>query len=124
MHKIKKLMFVSSLLFSVSMPVSAAPETMSKDDWLAQLRMIIPKLMCTSFTKSEMINKQLEKFHISQENCVALIPANMEKCFKQYYSSIPPTINNEIADKWGSTLGECIGTDFATQNFENKTPPK
>lgn len=96
---------------------SAATSTtiteMSKDVWLEKLKGVVPALICKGFTQDETVSKQLAKVNIDYEKCTTLIPSSFEKCQTDLYSSIPDKIDSEAAGKWGHSLGECIGKDFA-----------
>lgn len=91
--------------------------TQSKDEWLTKLREVVPAMICKNFTENETVNKQLKDANIDYDKCVTLIPASFDKCKDKYHTEIPATINQESASKWGRTIGECIGTDFATTHF-------
>lgn len=87
--------------------------TLSKDEWLQKLTSIAPELICKGFFKEESLNQRLTKLKIDYNKCLTLLPPSVGKCQKQYYSDIPMTIDQGIASKWGHTIGECIGKDFA-----------
>ena len=95
---------------------AAATDEMGKDDWLAQVKTIIPAMICKGFNQNENINKQMMARDIDFNKCVTLIPASFDKCQKQYYAEIPAKINTN-AEKWGKVLGECIGGDFAVNHL-------
>jgi hypothetical protein len=104
-----------SIFFStVSMATSS---DISKDEWLGKLKEVVPTMICKSFTENEGANKQLLANNINYDKCVMLIPVSFDKCQKQFYADIPSTISNETAEKWGSSIGQCIGSDFAASNL-------
>ena len=86
---------------------------MSKDVWLEEVRKVVSDPVCKSFMADETIAEQMKLRTISFEKCMTLVPKIAENCEKQYYSSLPTTITDINAEKWGQILGECIGTHFA-----------
>ena len=92
---------------------TATPTEMSKDVWLQKIKMVVPEPICKGFMDDASIAARLKEQNISMEKCVGLIPAIADKCQKKYYDSLPAMINQESASKWGRTIGECIGGDFA-----------
>ncbi len=91
---------------------SSATE-MSKGVWLEKIKAVVPEPICKGFMEDASISARLKEKNISYDNCVSLIPAIADKCQKKYYDSLPAMINQESASKWGRTIGECIGGDFA-----------
>ncbi|KTD11318.1 hypothetical protein [Legionella jamestowniensis] len=102
--------------------IAASPTEMTKDDWLGKLKSVAPTVICQGFFEDASLKNRMEELKIDNAKCVSLIPASFDKCQTQYYSSLPATINKESASKWGHTIGECIGTDFATKYLVG-TPP-
>ncbi|WP_131782621.1 hypothetical protein [Legionella gresilensis] len=98
----------------------------SKDEWLSKMREVVPGIICKNFTQNEELNKRLKAENIDYDKCVSLIPASFDKCKSKYYSDLPATMDKDSASKWGKTIGECIGTDFALTNFggESSTTDK
>lgn len=92
---------------------ASEPATLTRDVWLGKLKAVVPDLICKGFLGDESLGKQLAKLNINYDKCVTLIPASMDKCVSEYYTSIPATIDDESAGKWGHSIGECIGKDFA-----------
>lgn len=86
---------------------------MSKDVWLGKIKAVVPEPICKGFMEDASISARLKEKDISYEKCVSLIPGIADKCQKKYYDSLPAMINQESASKWGRTIGECIGGDFA-----------
>lgn len=93
----------------------AAATSMAKDEWLDKVKELVPQMICKNFTENENLNKQLKAANIDYDKCVSLIPASFDKCKTKFYNDIPSSIDNAGAEKWGGSLGECIGTDFAVQ---------
>ena len=110
---------------SVSLAEDAAPaatttETnkskqleISKDDWLNQMKPILPSLICKGFVQDASLKKRFDELKMTEEQCQSYIPDITKKCTDQYYAQIPQTINNESAATWGRTIGECIGKEYA-----------
>lgn len=92
----------------------AVPE-MSKDSWLKQVKSVVSEPICKGFMKDESIARRFKALNMSFEDCVAKIPPLAEQCQQKYYKAIPEHINQTNASKWGRTIGECIGTEFARQ---------
>lgn len=109
----------------VTFAADPAPDAkeMSKDAWLAQIKQLVPNLVCKSFVSDDSINTQLKAHNIDYDKCVALIPALEEKCQTKYYDSLPATINQETAAKWGRTIGECIGGNFVVNHLYGESAP-
>ncbi|MGQ3891533.1 hypothetical protein [Legionella sp. CNM-4043-24] len=105
-------------------PISfaAAAEEMSKDEWLGKLKDVVPAMICTNFLNNEGVSKQLKVFNIDYSKCVSLIPASVDKCRDKYYKEIPDKITRDSAQQWGSTIGQCIGTDFAVTHLSSAAP--
>lgn len=102
---------------------NASKQELTKDEWLAKLKAVVPDLICKGFLQDETLSKRLSEMNINYDKCVTLIPASVDKCEKELYAQIPATINQEIAGKWGHSIGECIGKDFALKHlFANKNP--
>ena len=102
------------LLPLFSLPASSDSTTdLSKADWLEQVRMAASVPICKSFVEDESIAAQMKVRQISYEHCVSLIPDIAQKCEKKYDASLPATINDDSAEKWGRVIGECIGHEFA-----------
>ncbi|MGQ3888380.1 hypothetical protein ACQUW5_05030 [Legionella sp. CNM-1927-20] len=97
-------------------------QEMTKDEWLAKLKAVVPDLICKGFMQDEALNKRLTEMNINYDKCVTLIPESVDKCQKELYSQIPATINQQNAGKWGHSIGECIGKDFALKHLFNKKP--
>lgn len=113
---------ISTSLLLPTLAIAAATPTatttdMAKDEWLRQLKVVAPTMICKSFIENEGVNKQMIAANINYDKCVTLIPMSFDKCEKQYYAKLPAIINSVNAGKWGTRIGECIGTDFAINNF-------
>lgn len=118
------LVGVGSIMFSSLSMAADSPSDMTKDQWLKSLRSVVPAMICKSYLANENASKQLTAANINYDKCVTLIPDNFDKCQTKYYNDIPATVNNETAEKWGSTIGECIGMDFAANHLTaNATSP-
>jgi hypothetical protein len=100
-------------LFLSAFAIADSPSSMTKDDFLGQLKNNVATSICKSFTENDTVNKQLIAVNINYDKCVSLIPASYDKCQSQLYGSIPATIDKDSAEKWGNSIGECIGADFA-----------
>lgn len=85
----------------------------SKDDWLGQMKPILPGLICKGFVQDENLKKRFDELKMTEEQCQSYIPDITEKCINKYYDQIPQVINNESASTWGRSIGECIGKDYA-----------
>lgn len=90
-----------------------ATQQMGKDIWLQKIKEAVPGPICKGFMEDKGIAERLKDKKISYDDCVALIPPITDKCTKKYYDSIPMMIDEDSASKWGHSLGECIGADFA-----------
>lgn len=98
-------------------------QEMPKDEWLKKVKEIIPAPICKGFTEDASIAARLKELNISYQDCVDKIPAITEKCQKKYYNDLPAMINQESAAKWGRTIGECIGADFAVNYLHSEVQP-
>lgn len=107
----------------VAQPTSLAPKAaplsnpneMTKDEWLEKIKTVVPEPICKGFMEEASIASRLKERNFSYENCVTAIPTIASQCQKKYYDSMPAMINQDNAAKWGHTMGECIGEDFAVQ---------
>lgn len=107
---------------SAAPTTTSTPTEMTKDDWLGKLKSVAPTVICQGFFEDASLKKRMGELQIDNAKCMALIPASFDKCQTQYYDGLPATVNKESASKWGHTIGECIGTDFATKYLVG-TPP-
>ncbi len=106
--------FVSTHLSAMTPSDSSRDtETMPKDEWLSKLKTAVPDLICKGFLEDAELGKRLAKLDINFEKCVTLIPKSVDVCEKENYDALPATMNKDSADKWGHTMGECIGKNFA-----------
>ncbi|KTD23373.1 Uncharacterised protein [Legionella lansingensis] len=103
--------------------MATSPTEMTKDDWLAKLKEVAPSVICKGFFEEASLKQRMDDLKIDNAKCTSLIPDSFEKCQKQYYSNLPAMMNKESASKWGHTLGECIGTDFATKYLVSASSP-
>ena len=86
----------------VTAPVVNKPVEIMKDVWLEQVKLSAAVPLCKSFIEDEAIAEQMK------------VPSIAEACGKKYDAEMPLDINEEGAEKWGKLIGECIGSDFAT----------
>ncbi len=95
--------------------LAAAPDTIgtAKTIWIQQVKMAVSVPVCKSFVSDEAIASQMNIRNINYDKCISLMPAITDQCLKKYDASLPPTINDESAEKWGRLIGECIGNNFA-----------
>lgn len=106
---------LSILLFPVFLfasPVGATSGT-PKETWLEQVKAGVSVPVCKSFVEDESIAAQMTARDINYDKCLTLLPSITNKCLQKYDASIPATLDDPLAEKWGRTIGECIGNDFA-----------
>ncbi|KGP63920.1 hypothetical protein EP47_07245 [Legionella norrlandica] len=120
----RKLLIATTLALSSSLfPLisnaeeTSSPNEMSKDNWLNSMTPLLPDLICKGFIQDADLKKRFDEIKMTYEQCVTLIPESTKKCQDELYASMPDTINNETASKWGRALGECIGKDFAEKHL-------
>jgi hypothetical protein len=116
-----KIVGASCLLFS-TLAAADTTSTMSKEEWLGKIKEMVAPTICKSFVGDAAVNKQLTAANINYDKCVTLIPASYDKCQAKYFAEIPATIDSKSAEKWGNSLGECVGSDFAVKYFVDATP--
>lgn len=121
--KLELSIIMSFLMLPLQAFASSDTNNLTKDDWLGKLKSIAPTVICKGFFEEESLKKRLNDLKIDNDKCMSLIPASFDKCQTQYYSAIPASINHDNAAKWGHTIGECIGTDFATKYLLGDTSP-
>ena len=112
------------LLLSSTLSLAKASDNaaeMPKDMWLELVKKAVSEPVCKSFIEDESIAAQMTARNISYESCVLLVPGVAENCEKKYYNSLPNTINDNNAEKWGQVIGECIGNDFSV-NYLSSDP--
>ena len=113
---IRRALAIGSLLLplmSFATPQETTPVEMTRGDWLTQVNTGIPEPVCKSFIEDPSIAAQMKVRNISYQSCVSLMPKIAENCEKKYATSIPATLDDQSAHKWGKVIGECIGNDFA-----------
>lgn len=122
----RKLLIASTIALSCSfLPfISNADDAatknssdMPKDTWLNSMTPMLPDLICKGFIQDADLKKRFDELKMNYEQCVSLIPESAKKCQDEIYASIPEKINGDSAAKWGRTLGECIGKDFAEKHL-------
>jgi hypothetical protein len=118
-----KLLSLGIILLPFQVLASSSANELTKDDWLGKLKQIAPTVICKGFFDEASLKKRMDELKMDNEKCLSLIPASFDKCQTQYYSSLPDTINQQTASKWGHTIGECIGTDFATKHLVSTEQP-
>lgn len=110
-HETVKLRILISLLFLMLSQSCFAG--VSKEEWLAQVKAEASVPICKSFTEDEVISVQMKAHQVSYDSCLTLIPGIAEQCGKKYEALLPATLDGDLSDQWGRTVGECIGNDFA-----------
>lgn len=115
-----KIIAASCFLFS-TLVVADTSSSMPKDEWLGKIKEMVAPAICKSFVGDAAVNKQLIAADINYDKCVTLVPASFDKCQAKYLAEIPATIDSKSAEKWGNSLGECVGSDFAVKYFVNET---
>ncbi len=113
--KIVLIMLLPINSWARSSPDTTSQTTgMAKNEWLQQVRNEVSVPVCKSFVEDDSIGAQMKTRHINYDQCVAAMPAVTDKCIKTHDASIPPTLNDDAADKWGKIIGGCIGKEFAS----------
>lgn len=108
------------LLFPLITWARSSPDTSSqsngiaKSEWLEQVRNAVSVPVCKSFMEDDSIGAQMKSRHINYDQCIAAMPAVTSTCIQKYDASIPATLSDDDADKWGKVIGGCIGKEFAT----------
>ena len=87
----------------------------AKDEWLAQVKKIVPEPICKGFIEDPQIKDRFEKVNMTYEGCLKEIPALTQTCINQFQNQIPNEINRQTAAKWGHQIGQCIGNNFANK---------
>lgn len=113
MSKLVKFFFL--VYFILPIPVYATALEINRDDWLSKLKEAAPNIICKGFLEEPSLEKRMEEIKMDNAKCNSLIPQSFDKCQAQYYAGLPVTLDKETASKWGHTLGQCIGRDFATK---------
>ena len=125
---LNKIIGISGVVLAtlVVAPSTVTGMNLNKEQWLDKLKDVAPVMLCKSFTENEDVNKLMLASKINYDKCLTLVPTSFDKCRTQYSLTIPSTIDDVSAAKWGSTLGNCIGADFAAANFTStgSLPPK
>lgn len=100
---------------------SSTTTEMPKDSWLSSMTPLLPDLICKGFIQDAELKKRFDEIKMTYEQCVTLIPQSTSKCQNELYANMPDMINSESAGKWGRSLGECIGKDFAEKYLVPKS---
>ena len=110
---------IMALGLFVSAAVHAAPDnTITRDAWLEKIKSSAPDALCHGFVDDKGLNTKMTTAKIDFNKCVKLVPAIFDKCQESYYSVIPAVLKNESIAQWGSVLGQCVGSSFATTYFD------
>ncbi len=100
-------------MLSISTLVAADSTETAKNVWIAQVKLAVSEPVCKSFIEDEAIATQMKARNINYDKCISLMPAITDKCIQKFEPSLPPSLNDESAEKWGRVIGECIGNNFA-----------
>ena len=110
---------IAALGLFVSATLLAAPDlTIARDKWLEDMKSSAPGALCHGFMDDKGLNTKMATAKIDFDQCVKLVPAIFDKCQESYYSVIPAVLKNESIAQWGSVLGQCVGSSFATTYFD------
>ena len=94
---------------------SSPASKISKNEWLTQVKKIVPEPICKGFIEDPQISERFKKVNMNYERCLKEIPALTDTCINKYQNQIPDEINQQVASKWGHQLGQCIGNSFANK---------
>jgi hypothetical protein len=121
-----KLSIFGFLIGLFPMFLLASPVGTPKATWLEQVKAGVSVPVCKSFVEDESISTQMTVRDINYERCLTLLPTITDKCLQKYDASIPAVLDDDLAEKWGRTIGECIGNDFAVTYLysDNNIKPK
>lgn len=109
--------------WTMSSPVTTdiTTTTTTKVMWLEQVKTGVAVPLCKSFIEDETISIQMKKNNIDYDKCISLMPRVTNDCIKKYDMSLPATISDVDADKWGRVIGQCIGNNFALSYLYNES---
>ena len=114
--------FIALGLILLPLTVSADSSMgMPKTEWMLQIKNEISVPICKDFMANTSISAQMAAHGISYEKCLAVLPALADQCLKKMNDTLPAMITNAAAEKWGHTLGECVGKDFAAAYLSTDT---
>ncbi|WP_133129475.1 hypothetical protein [Legionella yabuuchiae] len=94
-------------------PGQVQPLQMPKDQWLEQVRKVVPEPICKGFLEDPSIAGRFKDMGVTYDKCLKEIPDLTDACIKKYNDKLPDMMTQESASKWGRLLGECIGASFA-----------
>lgn len=94
---------------------SSQKSKIAKNEWLTQVKKIVPEPICKGFIEDPQIKDRFEKVNMTYEGCLKEIPALTQVCINKYQNQIPNEINRQTAAKWGHQIGQCIGNNFANK---------
>tara|TARA_Y100000588_G_C14181870_1_gene894045 strand:+ start:766 stop:1194 length:429 start_codon:yes stop_codon:yes gene_type:complete len=90
-------------------------KNISKNEWLLQIKKVVPEPICKGFMEDPQIKARFDKVNMSYDACLTKIPPLAESCINQFEKKIPNQITQSTASKWGHEIGQCIGNNFASQ---------
>ncbi|GGI85442.1 hypothetical protein [Legionella impletisoli] len=94
-------------------PGQVKPVQVPKDQWLEQVRNVVPEPICKGFLEDPSIAGRFKEMGVTYDKCLKEIPDLADACIKKYNDKLPDMMTQESASKWGRLLGECIGASFA-----------
>ena len=110
-------------MLPISAVVAAETTETVKNVWIAQVKLAVSEPVCKSFVEDEAIATQMKARNINYDKCISLMPAITDKCIQKFEPSLPPTLNDDSAEKWGRVIGECIGNNFAMSYLYSEVKP-
>ena len=96
------------LLVGVQSPPALAGGAGS-DAWYAGLRGELGGILCTGDLQATLV----DPYRIDSKECSAFVTSLGDACYAAYKPAMPADVTTEEeGQKWGSTLGECIGNIY------------
>lgn len=99
-------------------------KTITKDQWLSDLKGSAPELICKGFLDDAYLKVKFQEKSIDMKQCIVLLPDSFDRCKAELYSQLPATLTSDDTSKWGYKIGECIGGDFVKKHILGDAKPQ
>jgi hypothetical protein len=100
----------------IMMPTMASAQVISKNEWLQQMKSVIP----TSFCQTNQYFRQY--FRVTVSECQETAYVATLTCINEYETKIPKQLKQPAdGGKWGAIIGSCVDSAYQTTlKIQNK----
>lgn len=88
----------------ISTPQALADTT--RESWIAFMSNNFPKIFCDE----NMMTRQC--YSVTRTKCEEIVKSSANSCLKNARHELPPILNSASGNKWGETMGKCVGISY------------